>query len=133
MLLDQGIARRSKSPYSSPLHLAPKPDGEWRPCVDYRRLNCQTVDDKYPVPRIQDFTDNLAGKTIFSKVDLVKGYHQIPIRAEDIQKTAVITPFGLFEFTRMPFGLKSAAQTFQRLMHTVLQGLDDFLFVYLSR
>ena len=65
-------------------------------------------------------------------MDLVKGYYQILVRAEDIQKTIVITPFGLFKLTQMPFGLKSAAQTFQRLMHTVLQGLDNFLFVYLD-
>ena len=64
-LLELGIARRSKSPYSSPLHVAPKPDGKWRPCGDFRRLNCNTVDDRYPIPRIHDFTANLAGKVIF--------------------------------------------------------------------
>ena len=90
-----------------------------------------TIDDRYPVPRLHDFTANLAGKTVFSKVDLIRGYHQVPVAPEDIEKTAVITPFGLFEFLRMPFGLKNTAQTFQRLMDTVLQGLD-FLFVYLD-
>ena len=130
-LLDLGIIRRSNSPYSSPLHIAPKPGGGWRPCGDFRRLNCSTEDDRYPVPRIHDFTANLAGKAVFSKVDLIRGYHQVPVRPEDIPKTAVITPFGLFEFLRMPFGLKNAAQSFQRLMDSVLQDLD-FVFVYLD-
>ena len=98
ILIELGIARRSKSPYSSPLHVAPKPGGGWRLCGDYRRLNCATVNDRYPIPRIHDFTANLAGRTVFSKIDLICGYHQIPVAQEDIQKTAVITPFGLFEF-----------------------------------
>ena len=97
-LQDLGIIRRSSSPYSSPLHVAPKPGGGWRPCGDYRRLNCTTEDDRYPIPRIHDFTANLAGKVIFSKVDLVRGYHQVPVHPDDVPKTAVITPFGLFEF-----------------------------------
>ena len=126
-----GIVRRSNSPYSSPLHIAPKPGGGWRPCGDFRRLNETTEFDRYPVPRIHDFTANLAGKSIFSKVDLIRGYHQIPIHPDDIPKTAVITPFGLFEWIRMPFGLKNAAQAFQRLMDSTLAGLD-FVFVYLD-
>merc|ERR1712020_496585 len=130
-LLELGIVRRSESPYSTPLHVTPKPGRGWRPCGDFRRLNCTTVDDRYPIPRIHDFTANLAGKTIFSKVDLVRGYHQVPVALEDVPKTAVVTPFGLFEFLRMPFGLTNAAQTFQRLMDSILQDLD-FVFVYLD-
>uniref|UniRef100_A0A674MCK3 Gypsy retrotransposon integrase-like protein 1 n=1 Tax=Takifugu rubripes TaxID=31033 RepID=A0A674MCK3_TAKRU len=126
-----GIIRRSKSPWASPLHMVEKPGGGWRPCGDYRRLNDASTPDRYPVPRIQDFSAHLAGKTVFSKVDLVRGYHQVPVRPADVPKTAVITPFGLFEFLRMPFGLKSAAQTFQRLMDSVLRDLP-FLFVYLD-
>ena len=87
--------------------------------------------DKYPVPHIQDFSAQLAGHKVFSKIDLILGYHQIPVASEDVHKSAIITLFGLYEFLRMPFGLKNAAQAFQRLMDTVCQELN-FIFVYLD-
>ncbi|CAL9696568.1 unnamed protein product [Knipowitschia caucasica] len=126
-----GIVRRSDSPWASPLHMVPKSDGGWRPCGDFCRLNNATTNDRYPIPHIQDFSVHLAGAVIFSKVDLVRGHHQMPVRRQDVPKTAVITPFGLFEFLRMPFGLKGVAQTFQRLMDSVLRDMP-FLFVYLD-
>ena len=125
-----GIVRRSSSPWSSPLHVVPKPSVGWRPCGDYRRLNTVTVDDRYPVPRLQDFTATLAGKTNFSKIDLVRAYHQVPMTPNYIPKTAVISPFGLYEFLWMHFGLKNADQAFQRLMDKVCQGLAR-VFLYI--
>jgi hypothetical protein len=111
--------------------MVPKPDGSFRPCGDYRRLNTITEDDRYPLPSILDFSSNLAGCTVFSKVDLVKGHHQVPMAESDIPKTAICTPFGLFEYLFMPFGLKNAAQTFQRLMDRLFRHLP-FVFVYLD-
>jgi hypothetical protein len=123
-----GIVRRSNSPWSSPLQMVRKPDGSWRPCGDYRRLNLVTVPDSYPLPNMLDFSERIAGCTIFSKVDLRKGYHQILMH---IEKTAIATPFGLFEFLRMTFGLRNAGNTFQGQMDRLLAGLD-FVFVYLD-
>jgi hypothetical protein len=91
----QGIIRRSNSQWSSPLHMVRKPDGSWRPCGDFRRLNLQTKPDRYTCPNIGDLTARLAGCKVFTKLDMRKGYHQIPVRPEDICKTAIVTPFGL--------------------------------------
>ena len=82
----------------SPLHMVPKSDGLWRRCGNFRRLNDCTEDDRYPLPHIQDFGSNLHGNRVFSVLDLQRGYHQIPMDLADIKKTAIITPFGLFEY-----------------------------------
>jgi len=126
-----GIIRRSSSPWASPLHMVKKPDGSWRPCGDYRRLNTQTVPDRYPLPNIADFSSRLHGSKVFTKLDLTKGYYQVPMAPGDVPKTAVITPFGLFEWLRMPFGLRNSGCTFQRLMDQIFQGLP-YCFVYVD-
>jgi hypothetical protein len=108
-----------------------KKDSSWRPCGDYRRLKLQTVEDKYPLPNMADLVARLSGCAIFSKLDLKKGYLQVPVTAADVARTAIITPFGLFEFVRMPFGLKNAGMTFQRLIDSLLGNLP-FAFVYLD-
>ena len=90
-----------------------KGNGKWRPCGDYRRLNDASTADRFPVPHVKDFTLHLAGTTVFSKIDLVWAYHQIPVFENDIAKTAIIALFNLFEFCSMPFGLRNTAQIFQ--------------------
>lgn len=130
-MVSLGICRPSSSPWANPLHMEKKPDGSWRPCGDYRKLNFVTVPNSYPIPHIHDFSANLCGAQIFSRIDLIRAFYQIPVAEEDVPKTAVITPFGLFEFLRMPFGLYNAPQTFQRFIDDVLRGLP-FAYAYLD-
>lgn len=130
-LIQAGICFPSKSNWSSPLHLVKKKDDTYRPCGDYRGLNAITTPDNYPLPYLTDFTINLRGCVVFTKIDLKKAYNQIPVYGPHIPKTAITTPFGLFEFSKMTFGLRNAAQTFQRVIHEVLRGLD-FLYSYLD-
>lgn len=126
-----GICQPSSSPCSSPLHMAPKKENTWRPCGDYRRLNSITTPDRYSIPFISDCDAEMEGCTILSKLDVVRSFHHVPIAEEDVHKTAIITPFGLFEFPRMCFGLRGASQTYQRFMNLVCHDLD-FLYTYID-
>jgi hypothetical protein len=108
-----------------------KADVTWGPCGDFRRLNMVTVADSYPLPNMLDFAGKVAGFIILSKIDLRKGYHQIPVHPADIQKTAITTPFGSFEYLRMPFSLMNAGATFQRKVDRAVVDLEA-VFAYVD-
>ncbi|XP_065213391.1 uncharacterized protein LOC135840687 isoform X1 [Planococcus citri] len=130
-MLRLGIVRRSKSPWASPLLLREKGANELRPCGDYRQLNTITTPDRYPLPNMNDVPPKIQHAKLFSVIDLVKAFHHIPVRECDIEKTAVTTPFGLFEYLRMPFGLRNAPQTYQRFMDAMFRDFD-FVICYLD-
>ena len=113
-LEEHGLVTPSHSEYAAPVVLAPKPDGSWRFCVDYRRLNAISGDDKYPIPRIDDCLDRLGKAKYFSKIDLRTGYWQMQVHPEDRHKTAFRTQHGQYEWTVVPMGLSGAPGIFQR-------------------
>ena len=132
-LLETNKIRPSKSPYGAPVLFVKKKNGDLRLCVDYRALNKLTIKNNYPLPRIDDCFDRLAGMKYFSKIDFTSGYHQCRIAENDIHKTAFRTRYGHYEFMVLPFGLCNAPATFQRLMHEIFwEFLDEFLVIYLD-
>jgi len=137
-LLENNIIQPSDSPYNSPLWVVPKkPDSKgnkkWRMVIDFRALNKETVEDAYPLPNTTEILDQLGNAKYFSVFNLASAFHQIPMHESDAQKTAFSTPHGHYHFNRMPFGLKNASATFQRLMDQVLSGLQGTdMFVYLD-
>eukprot|EP00731_Ephydatia_muelleri_P013152 Em0007g462a len=121
-MLAQGVIEPATGPWSSPVVLVQKKDGSTRFCVDFHQLNSLTKKDAHPLPRVDDTLDSLSGAQWFCTIDLASGYWQVEVAEEDKEKTAFSTPFGLFQFRTMPFGLCNAPSTFQRLMERVLTG-----------
>ena len=134
-LMNIGCIEPSTSSYASPLVLVRKKNGGLRVCVDYRNVNKDTVPDKYPMPRIDELVDMVGRRqpTVFSSLDLMRGYHQVKMSEDAKPKTAFTCHLGLYQYRRMPFGLTNAPATFQRLMSQLFSGPEwDFVFVYLD-
>ena len=126
-----GVCTKASSPWAAPLHMTQKTDGTWSKCGDYRRLNNVTEADKYPMPNIQDIMNALGKAAVFSRLDLLKGYFQVPVTPSDVPKTAFTTPFGSFVFHYPTFCLKNSGATFQRMMDNSLGHLS-FVVVYIA-
>nr|CAI5831076.1 unnamed protein product [Callosobruchus analis] len=131
-LLENNIIRPSSSAFASPAVLVKKKNGDHRLCVDYRKLNSQTIKDRYPLNHIEDQINCLRGKKYFTSLDLSQGYYQIKMSPDSINKTAFVTQDGQFEFLRMPFGVSNAPITFQRLINNLFVELRDQISLYLD-
>ncbi|GKE68069.1 putative reverse transcriptase domain-containing protein [Tanacetum coccineum] len=132
-LADRGFIRPSTSPWGAPVFFVKNKDGSFRMCIDYRELNKLIVKNRYPLPRIDNLFDQLQGLSVYSKIDLRLGYHQLRVRDEDIPKTAFRTRYGHYEFQVMPFGLTNAPAVFMDLINRVCKPyLDKFVIVFID-
>ncbi|GKC12363.1 putative reverse transcriptase domain-containing protein [Tanacetum coccineum] len=132
-LSDKGFIRPSSSPWGAPVLFVKKKDGSFRMCIDYRELNKLTMKNRYPLLRIDDLFDQLQGSSVYSKIDLRSGYHQLRVREEDIPNTAFRTRYSHYEFQVMPFGLTNAPAVFMDLMNWVCKPyLDKFVIVFID-
>ncbi|GKC25848.1 putative reverse transcriptase domain-containing protein [Tanacetum coccineum] len=132
-LAEQGFIRPNTSPWRAPILFVKNKDGSFRMCIDYRELNKLTIKNRYPLPRIDDLFDQLQSSSVYSKIDVRSGYHQLRVRDEDIPKTAFRTRYGHYEFQVMPFGLTNAPAVFMDLMNRVCKPyLDKFVIVFID-
>ncbi|XP_073121684.1 uncharacterized protein [Henckelia pumila] len=132
-LLNKGYIRPSVSPWGAPVLFVRKKDGSMKLCIDYRQLNQVTVKNRYPLPRIDDLFDQLQGSSVYSKIDLRSGYHQLRVRESDVSKTAFRTRYGHYEFIVIPFGLTNAPAVFMILMNRIFQKyLDEFVIIFID-
>ncbi|CAM4686103.1 unnamed protein product [Lepidochelys kempii] len=131
-MLQVGVIRPSGSAWASPVGLVPKPDGEIRFCMDYRKLNAVTRPDNYPMPRTDELLEKLGRAQIISTLDLTKGYWQVPLDESAKERSAFTAHVGLYEFNVLPFGLRNSPATFQRLVDGLLAGLGEYAVTYLD-
>ena len=137
-MLDKGIIRESDSPFKSPVWIVPKKldasgERKFRMVIDFRILNDKTIGDQYPLPNILTIFDQVGNAEYYTVLDLAFGFHQIKLCEADAHKTAFATDFGLYEYVKMPFGLKNSPATFQRMIDKALRGLQGVeLFVYID-
>jgi len=132
-LMEKQFIRPSTSPWGAPVLLVKKKDESSCLCVDYRQLNKMTIKNKYPLPRIHDLMDQLHGSSMFSKLDLQSGYHQILVKVDDVQKTAFRSRYGHYEYVVMPFSVTNAPAVFMDYMNRIFQPfLDKFVVVFID-
>ena len=131
-MLEHGVIEQSKRDWAAPLVAVQKKDQTLRLCVDYRRLNTSLKSNAYSMPRVDELIDRVRSAKYVSTLDLTKGYWQVSVAESDREKTAFITPYGLFQFKRIPFRFKGAPAIFQRMVDKLLNGMSNFVSAYIG-